>query len=389
MKTLLLAPQPFFLNRGTPIAVRMLLEFFSRRGWKTDAVVLAGGEDVAIPGVRFFRVPRPPLVRQVRPGFSLAKLVCDVALFLQTLELVRDESYDYVHCVEEASFIGLRVSHRRHMPYVYDMDSSMPEQMAEKHAFLRPVLPMMRRFEDAALRDATAVIAVCDALAETARRAAKGPLFLLRDPPATPPADPARVAELRRSVDPRGPLFVYVGNLEGYQGIDLLLASFGRLRAGGTEASLAVIGGTPKQAARFRRIADRAGLDGDVHFPGSCSLADASAWQSAADALVSPRLHGRNTPMKIYGYLQSGRPIVATDIVSHTQVLTPEVAQLAAPEPAAFAAAMKRLADDGGARQRLGANALRLSQERFSLAAYEQAAGEFCSFMESKTAPTA
>ena len=110
---LLLAPQPFFQNRGTPIAVRMLLEFFSRRGWKTDAVVLDGGEKVDIPGVRFFRVSRPPFVRQVRPGFSLAKLICDVALFLQTIKLVRDERYDYVHCVEEASFIGLRVSHRR------------------------------------------------------------------------------------------------------------------------------------------------------------------------------------------------------------------------------------------------------------------------------------
>ena len=384
---LLLAPQPFFQNRGTPIAVRMLLEFFSRRGWKTDAVVLDGGEKVDIPGVRFFRVSRPPFVRQVRPGFSLAKLICDVALFLQTIKLVRDERYDYVHCVEEASFIGLRVSHRRHMPYVYDMDSSMPEQMAEKHSLLRPVLPLMRRFEDAALRDATAVIAVCDALADTARRAATGPLFLLRDPPATPPADPARVVELRRSVNPRGPLFVYVGNLEGYQGIELLLESFRRLRAGGTESSLAVIGGASKQIVGLQRIARRAGLE--VSFPGPCSLADAAAWQAAADVLVSPRLRGRNTPMKIYGYLQSGRPVVATDIVSHTQVLTPEVAQLAAPEPAAFAAAMKRLADDADERRRLGANALRLSQERFSLAAYERAAGDFCSFMESKAAATA
>ena len=104
--------------------------------------------------------------------------------------------------------------------------------------------------------------------------------------------NPARAAELRRSVNSRGPLFVYVGNFEDYQGVDLLLDSFHRLRTGGTEASLAVIGGTQNQIARLRKIAGRAGMGRDAYFPGACSLADAAAWQAAADVLVSARLRG-------------------------------------------------------------------------------------------------
>ena len=42
---------------------------------------------------------------------------------------------------------------------------------------------------------------------------------------------------------------------------------------------------------------------------------------AAADVLVSPRIKGVNTPMKIYAYLNSGKPILATDIESHSQVL--------------------------------------------------------------------
>ena len=44
--------------------------------------------------------------------------------------------------------------------------------------------------------------------------------------------------------------------------------------------------------------------------------------------LVSPRIRGTNTPLKIYSYLRSGKPIVATDLLTHTQVLSPEVARL-------------------------------------------------------------
>ena len=41
----------------------------------------------------------------------------------------------------------------------------------------------------------------------------------------------------------------------------------------------------------------------------------------ARSVLVSPRLHGGNTPLKLYSYMWSAVPIVATDLPTHTQVL--------------------------------------------------------------------
>ena len=48
----------------------------------------------------------------------------------------------------------------------------------------------------------------------------------------------------------------------------------------------------------------------------------------AADVLVSSRSRGTNTPLKIYQYLRAGRPIVATRLLTHTQVLSDETAIL-------------------------------------------------------------
>ena len=56
---------------------------------------------------------------------------------------------------------------------------------------------------------------------------------------------------------------------------------------------------------------------------------------AAADVLVSPRSRGTNTPLKIYQYLRSGRVIVATRLLTHTQVLDDGVAILTDATPAA------------------------------------------------------
>ena len=54
--------------------------------------------------------------------------------------------------------------------------------------------------------------------------------------------------------------------------------------------------------------------------------------------------------MKIYSYLMCGKPILATEIASHTQVLTPEVAMLVPCDESAMAGGMRTLAGDATLR---------------------------------------
>ncbi|MCK4835657.1 MAG: glycosyltransferase, partial [Candidatus Aminicenantes bacterium] len=49
--------------------------------------------------------------------------------------------------------------------------------------------------------------------------------------------------------------------------------------------------------------------------------------------LVSPRTLGTNIPLKIYSYLKSGIPVVATNLFTHTQTLNRDIAILVEPEP--------------------------------------------------------
>ena len=77
-------------------------------------------------------------------------------------------------------------------------------------------------------------------------------------------------------------------------------------------------------------------------FTGQQPAREIPAFVQACDILVSPRRRGTNTPLKIYSYLRSGKPIVATDLLTHTQVLSPAVARLVPAEAKAFAAGVGR-----------------------------------------------
>ena len=172
---------------------------------------------------------------------------------------------------------------------------------------------------------------------------------------------------------------VYTGNLEPYQGVDLLLDAWrivsgeNKTQAGDrTEYSLLMIGGTPEQIERYRAVAREMGLQGSVHWIGRRPLGEMPAWMAMARVLVSPRSEGTNTPLKIYTYMGSGRPIVATRRETHTQVLDDTTAFLAEPEPAAFAGALvEALGNRPEGRKRAEAAMDRVNS-RYSFASFSE-----------------
>lgn len=85
-----------------------------------------------------------------------------------------------------------------------------------------------------------------------------------------------------------------------------------------------------------------------------------------ASVLISPRLDGTSTPLKIYSYLHAEKPIVATSIPSHTQVLTPDTAMLVEPNKEAFAEGIIRVLRDPELAHRLGKNAHEYAKEKFN-----------------------
>ena len=353
MRVLLLAPHPFFQDRGTPIAVRALAEVLGQAGLRVDLLTYAEGEDVEIPGVRLLRIPRIGALSGIRPGFSWKKLASDGLMAAKVLDLVRRERYDLVHAVEESAYLARAVKALFGIPYVYDMDSSLAHQMMEKYGPLRAVGGLLKASERSAIRGSVGVIAVCRALEDIVLSGAPGKLVARIEDVTLIDGGVAQVVPPLPEA-PR-PLVMYVGNLERYQGIDLLMDGWAEAVRQGAPGTLLVVGGTEAHVAQYRKRAADAGLADRVRFAGPRPVGVLGAVLSAADVLVSPRSLGFNTPMKIYSYLDSGKPIVATRLPTHTQVLDDASAVLCDPTPAAFGAALRDLLADPARAGRLGA----------------------------------
>lgn len=390
MKILVLAPHPFFQARGTPLAVRTVLEFLSARGHAVDLLTLHEGEDVAIPNCRIYRIPRLPGIRDVRPGFSLKKVICDVAMCFLCLRMVLRTRYDLIHAVEESAFIAAVARAVTGVPYIYDMDSSLAEQMVERYPRLHVALPMMRYCESVAVRRSLGVLTVCAALEDVALGHDPGKqVGRVEDSTLLPPAGPGNGngnGLLPEALLRQGPVALYVGNLERYQGIDLLLDGFRHTLRRVPSANLVIVGGREDDIRRYRGMADGLGILAHVHFLGPRPVSLLPELLRQADVLVSPRLKGLNTPMKIYSYLDSGTAVLATRLRTHTQVLDDRTAYLVDPEPEPLGAGLAELLSDGALRERLAGYAKQYVQEEFTPEAARRKLARFYDAMEAKAA---
>jgi glycosyltransferase involved in cell wall biosynthesis len=285
--------------------------------------------------------------------------------------MARSGRWQLVHAIEESVFMALLVKYCWGIPYVYDMDSSLPAQLVEKYSLLRPLLPLLRACESLAVRSARGVIAVCQTLEDGARSyEPASPVVRVEDASLLETdADAAEV--VHRGIGAAGSLIVYVGNLEHYQGIDLLLEAFVHVYRRDADAQLVIVGGAEPDIQHYERRSCELGIAARTHFIGSRALRRLGRYLSLADILVSPRTKGNNTPMKIYSYMDAGKPIVATRLPTHTQVLDEEIACLTDPLPAAFADGILSLLSDRARSAALGAGARERSRRQYSPAALD------------------
>lgn len=373
MKILLLAPHPFYQDRGTPIAVDMLLKVLSAEGHRIDVCTFPEGDTRNYPGVEIHRAKPWGRVVNVAPGFSLKKLYTDVFLFFLAARLCRNNDYDVVHAIEEAGFLGLYLKARYGIPYVYDMDSVLSDQLIESRQWLAPLRRLFEWLENRVVAGACVLAPMCQALADRVDAFRSADIVVLKDVSLiqAETMEAGESEDLRSEFDIAGPVAMYIGNLEAYQGIDLMMEAFHHaLRS--VDATLVIIGGKPDHIRQYREQAQRLGIDYRVRLIGPRPVDRLAEYLRQADVLVSPRTRGANTPMKIYSYLHSGVALLATDLPTHTQVLDEDIAELAAPEAEPFGHSLAKLLNNETLRKDKSRKAAEYAQREHSFESFQR-----------------
>jgi len=391
----MIAPEPFFEPRGTPFSEYHRIRALTALGHQVDLVTYPFGQDMAIPGLRIFRSVRPPFLRGVKVGPSLAKVPLDLCLAVSACRRALAGRYDAVHSHEEGGVIGVVIAAALRVPHLYDMHSSLPQQLSN-FAFPRSrlLLGLVRAAERLMVRRSRVVVVICPSLEQTVRAIAPfARVVLIENAPGSIDGDVSVERTLavrsRLGLGADTPLVVYTGTFEAYQGLDLLFAALSVVGKERPDARLLLVGGKPDQVARARVQAEAAGAGGLAIFAGEQPASDVFAFLCAGDVLVSPRSRGTNTPLKIYQYLRSGKPIVATRLLTHTQVLDDSTAVLTEPTPEDFARGVLTLLDDSQRAAAIGGRARELADTKYSYDAYLERTRRACSALLDDPALTA
>ena len=377
MRILMLAPQPFFEPRGTPFSVLGRLNALSALGHEVDLATYHVGREVTIPGLVIHRTPNVPFIKTVKIGPSICKLFLDCLVFVKAIQLLRRRRYDLVHSHEEAGMFGILLAKLFKVPHIYDMHSSLTQQLSNfKYTHFGPLIRFFNFMEHRVVKSSDAIITICPALEEHVKRIDQQvPQMMIenvsteRDPAVVTEPEAAEFLAIHPQLEGKRVVF-YAGTFEPYQGIDLMISSAHLLLRRHDDVLFLMVGGKSHQVEMYRKQVAELGLSAYFHFTGSRSPAEIPIFMKLSHILVSPRIAGTNTPLKIYSYLQSGKPIVATNLYTHTQVLNSDVSMLVEPDAESLAQGMLALLENHQLATNLGSNARQLFETNYSYQTY-------------------
>ncbi|MFK7803667.1 MAG: glycosyltransferase family 4 protein [Anaerolineae bacterium] len=396
MKILMIAPQPFFEPRGTPISVYQRVNALSKLGHEVDLVTYHLGESPDIPNVHIHRTIPVPFVNQIKIGPSWIKPILDVLVFFKSFLLLVRGRYDVIHTHEEAAFFGYFLAPLFQVPHLYDMHSSLPRQLESFGVGnFWPLKQIFAWFENAVISSCAAVITIDSELADRVKQINPNVKHMNIENTAVSFSAATSSAEISTAEQIKDRLnlhdrtsVIYTGTFEKYQGLDLVVRSVAAVKDRHPTVKYVMVGGKPHQVQELQDLTDELGLGEWIVFTGMVSPEESLVFLEVADVLFSSRIEGTSVPLKVYSYLHAAKPIVATNLEAHTQVFNHNVSVLVDPTVEGMSAGVIDLLDSPDLMARLAAAAGRYAEEHYSVGSYLRKVENIYKQVETPVLPT-
>jgi glycosyltransferase involved in cell wall biosynthesis len=390
MRILMVIPQAFYSTRGTPLSAYHRTKDLLELSHEVEILTYPVGDPPPGLDVRVHRSAGPHFVKRIKQGPSYIKIWFDLLLFANLVYRLLRKRYDAIYAHEEGAFIYAMVSPLFRVPLIYDMHSSLPLQISDwEFSKSKLVVDLFRWIERVSIRRAVAVIAISPGVARAAKEAhapAKVITIVNRfelDERANP--DDGRRVRRELGIEPDRKVVLYTGSFVALQALDLLIHSIPKVAARVPGVQFVLVGGRQEEIDALSPLADGVGATPHLRMLLARPQSEMPAFMEASDVLVSPRIKGINPPGKLFSYLSSERPVVATDCPIHNQLLDQSFAILTRPDAESFADGIVRALVDQAYVRRLIDEARRVLAERFNPEANHAAYRELFRALESST----
>jgi glycosyltransferase involved in cell wall biosynthesis len=349
---------PFPTVQGTQALVATTCRLLAAAGHDVHLLCYAHSAFERDEPFSVHRIPDMPAFSCERSGPAWRKIALDVSLAASCRRLAARLCPDAIHAHHyEALFAAALADPFRRTPRVLHLHALMGPEL---HTYFRPAVARFarvlgNRIDADAPHLADRVLTLDDAARVTLSRGGF-PEHRIRvvSIPASPPPGCTPIAD--RAARARAPVrAVYAGNLDAYQGIDVLLAAFRASPSLRDALELHII--TASDARRLEAEISVLGLGGSVRVSPHGSVRDAWLAVAKADIAVVPRSAPGGFPVKLVNALSAGVATIADSAIAGSLVhgVDAWLVDMRAPED--LAAGLEAIASSRELRDRLARGA--------------------------------
>lgn len=330
MKILMVAPTPFFADRGCHVRILGEVRALEKQGHEVLLCTYPLGRDV--DGLQIKRTWSVPWYKKLSAGPSIHKYYIDLLLIGLTAKWIRKWTPDVIHAhLHEGAAVAIVARGFKKIPILLDYQGSLVgETLAHgytgKKSLQAKILSSIERWTE---KKAAGIVTSASSHTVHLNKAYQGDeafqnktIKTVGDAVDTSEFDIAKVEGSMRDqlkISKDVPLIAYVGLLTEYQGVDLLLESLAILKKKEVKFH-ALLMGYPNEEL-YAQKAKALELAGQVTFTGRMSYQDLPAYLAAADLAVSPKLPGSEGNGKLCNYLAMGLPSVVFDTPVNRELL--------------------------------------------------------------------
>jgi glycosyltransferase involved in cell wall biosynthesis len=323
LRVLMIAPTPFFSDRGCHVRILEEARALQGEGARVLIVTYPNGDNVA--GIETARVGKWMGYKKAEAGPHLLKPLLDILLFFKALKVAYDFNPHIIHAhLHEGCLIGAPIAKILGVPLMFDYQGSLTREL-EQHRFIEKggiVYKVLLRLERFINRLPCAILPSSSVFEKDFRelRVKVIPILDALDAEEFCGEGDEKVKE--KLGIPAGRFVVgYLGLLNEYQGVDLLLQAIRYIKdVGSGEEFYFLVMGYPS-VEEYHRKAESLGISDMVKFTGRVAYSEAGKMLLACDAGVAPKIALTESNGKVLTYMACGLPTVAFDTDVNRELL--------------------------------------------------------------------
>lgn len=370
MKIVMIAPTPFFADRGCHTKIYGEIIALQRLGHEVKLVTYGLGRE--IDGIETIRCFNFPWYKKLSAGPSVWKILLLPFIALKAKKTIKFYEPDIVHAhLHEGAFIAKFCSLFHRKPrYIFDCQGSLSGEIVQ-HKFVKkggifykffvwlekridgwfPVITQSENLYQQLLNMGVPEDKIINVLDSVDTE-----MFIPRE------AD-IKLAN-KYHIDVAKPRILYMGMLEEYQGVDLMLESFQYICQKKEDAQLIIIGFP--NIDKYKEMAKKLGIENNVIFTGKVKFEDTPRYLSLSSIAVAPKISVSEGDIKIYSYMAMKMGIVCFDRQISREILGDAGLFAKMKDARDLSVKILELIEDTDLTLRLGEKARKRAEEKLS-----------------------